>query len=139
MNLCENKRRETVVNFRLIKSTTCRIYHGLNGILKSSSSTIDILGVDIHTYGRWIDYQFTPEMNWSIFETDHAQPNSSLDKSNTAELKKVLSWKSTLSLSKHVYQQNGTNSIFLDYQLQFIKSYQFLRLNDEGLEENLHR
>ena len=33
--------------------------------MKQSSSR-DILGIDIETYRKWIEYQMTPEMNWSI-------------------------------------------------------------------------
>ena len=58
------KKYRTDNNFRLIKKTRNRIYQALKGRLKSSS-TIDILGMDIDTYRKWIEFQMTPEMNWS--------------------------------------------------------------------------
>ena len=57
-------RYKTVVNFRLIKNTRRRIHHALNGRSKSSS-TRDILGIGIDLYREWIEFQMTPEMNWS--------------------------------------------------------------------------
>ena len=66
-------RIKTDVNFRLIRNTRRRIHHALNGELKSSS-TKEILGIDIDTYRKWIERQTTPEMNWSNIEIDHVKP-----------------------------------------------------------------
>ena len=65
-------RRKTDVNFRLICNTRRRIHHALKGKSKSSS-TRDILGIDIDLYRKWIEYQMTPEMNWSNIEIDHVK------------------------------------------------------------------
>ena len=70
INSNERMRRQSDINYRLIKNTRCRNYHALNGKTKSSS-TLDILGIDIETYKKWIEFQFTPEMNWSNIEIDH--------------------------------------------------------------------
>ena len=56
-------RIKTDVSFRLIRAIRRGIHHALNGKPKSSS-TLDIFGVDIGTYRKWIEYQMTPEMNW---------------------------------------------------------------------------
>ena len=61
---CTRKKIKTGIRFRLTKNTRCRIYEYLKDISKSSS-TIVILGIDIDTYKKWIEYQFTPQMNWS--------------------------------------------------------------------------
>ena len=60
-----------------------------------SSSTKDILGIDIDTYRKWIEWQFTPEMNWSNTEVDHVKPIRMFDVSKDEELKEVFSWKNT--------------------------------------------
>ena len=54
------------------------------------------------------------------------------------ELKEAFSWKNTKPLLKQDSRQKGTKFSFLDYQLQFIKAYQFLKLNEERLNENIH-
>ena len=64
MNEYFKNRTKTDVNFRLIRNTRRRIHHALNAKTKPSS-TRDILGMDIDTYRKWIEFQFTSEMNWS--------------------------------------------------------------------------
>ena len=130
-------KRETDVNFRIISNTRNRIYKSLKGMTKQSS-TKDILGIDINTYRKWIEFQFTPEMNWSNIEIDHVKPICLFDISKDEELREPFNWKNTQPLLKEVHQQKGTKFYFLDYQLQFIKAYQFIKLNEERFTENLH-
>ena len=84
------KRIKTDVNFRLIRNTRRRILLALNGKSKSSS-TLDILGIDVETYRKWIDWQFTPEMNWRNIETDHVKPICMFNVSEDEELKEAFS------------------------------------------------
>ena len=133
----EKNRRKTDVNFRLIRNTRRRIHHALKGKSKSSS-TREILGLDIDLYRKWIEFQFTPEMNWFNIQIDHVKPICLFDVSKDEELKEAFNWKNTQPLLKEVHAQKGIKFNFLDYQLQFIKAYQFLRLNEEGFNENLH-
>ena len=76
--------------------------------MTKSSSTKDILGFDIDTYRKWLELQFTPEMNWSNIEIDHAKPICMFDVSEVEELKEAFSWKNTQPLLKHIHQQKGT-------------------------------
>ena len=134
----ERNRRKTDVNFRLIRNTRRRIHHALNGKSKSSS-TLDILGIDVETYLKWIEWQMTPEMNWSNIEIDHVKPICMFDVTKDYELKEAFSWKNTQPLLKQDHRQKGIKFNFLDYQLQFIKAYQFLKINEEErLNENIH-
>ena len=48
------------------------------------------------------------------------------------ELKEAFSWKNSKPLVKQDHQLKGIKFNFLDYELQFIKAYQFLKLNEEG-------
>ena len=54
------------------------------------------------------------------------------------ELKKAFNWRNTQPLLKHDHQQKGIKFNFLDYQLQFIKACQFIKLNEERFNENIH-
>ena len=102
-----------------------------------SISTKEILGIDINTYRRWIEYQFTPEMNWSNIEIDHVKPIFMFDISDDGKFKDAFNWKNTEPLLKHDHQQKGIKYNFLDYQIQFVKAYQFIKLNDqEGLSQD---
>ena len=73
----------------------------------------------------------TSEMNWSNIEIDHVKPICLFDVSKDEELKEAFSWKNIQPLLKHDYQLKGTKFNFPDYQLQFIKAYQFIKLDDQ--------
>ena len=79
-------KRETDGNFRLISNTRNRIYKSLNGMTKQSA-TKPVLGIDIETYGKWLEFQFTPEMNWSNTEIDHVKPICNFVVSNDEEVR----------------------------------------------------
>ena len=75
----------------------------------------------------------TPEMNWNFIEIDHVKPICLFDASKDDELRQAFNWKNTQPLLKHDHVQNGIKLNFLDYQLQFIQAYQFIKLNEENL------
>ena len=58
--------------------------------------------------------------------------------SDDKQLKEAFNWRNFQPLLKKDHQKKGTKNNFLDYQLQFIKAYQFIKLNEEGLNEYLH-
>ena len=130
-------RYKTDNNFRLISKTRSRIRKALNGKLKSSS-TRDSLGIDIDTYKKWIQWQFTPKMNWTNIEIDHVKAICLIDVSKNEELREAFKRKNTQPLLKQDHRQKGTKFNFQDYQPQFIKAYQFIKLNEEGYNENIH-
>ena len=59
--------------------------------------------------------------------------------SDDKELKLAFNWKKTQPLLEEVHSQKGIKFNFLDYQLQFIKAYQFLKLKEEGHNEDFHQ
>ena len=130
-------RRKTDVNFRLICNTRRRIHHALNGKSKSIS-TKEILGIDIETYKKRIEWQMTPDMTWNNIQIDHVKPICLFDVPKDEELKEAFNWKNTQPLLKEVHSHKGIKFNFLDYQLQFIKAYQFIKLNEERFNENIH-
>ena len=131
MNEYIKNRTKTDVKFRLIRNTRRRSHHALNGKSKSSS-TGDILGIDVDSYRKWIEFQFTPEMTWDNIEIDHVKAIDLFDVSKYEEVKETFNWRKTQTLLKRDHQKKGTKFNFLDYQLQFIKAYQFIKLNEEG-------
>ena len=93
-NLRERKRIAIDLKYGFIKNTRHGIHRALKGKSKSSA-TIDILGIDINTFKRWIDFQMTPEMNWRNMETDHVKNICLFDVSKDEELKEAFSRKNT--------------------------------------------
>ena len=130
MNEYVKYRIKTDVNFGLFRNTRRRIYQVLNGESKSTS-TKENLGIDLDLYRKWMEWQFTPEMNWSNIEIDHVKPICMFDISKDEELREAFSWKSTQPLLKQNHLQKGIRFNFFDYQLHFIKAYQFIKLNEE--------
>ena len=77
-------------------------------------------------------------MNWTNIELDHVNPICTFDLSDDEQLNEAFKWRNTQPLLKKDHLHKGTKFKFLDYQLQFIKAYQFIRLNEGGLTEDLH-
>ena len=132
-----NNRYKTDIDYRLIRKTRSRIYKSLKGMTKQSSS-INILGIDINLYRKWLEFQFTPEMNWDNIEIDHVKAICLFDVTKDEELREAFNWKNTQPLLKQDNRQKGTKFDFFDYQNQFIKAYQFIQLNEERFNENIH-
>ena len=61
------------------------------------------------------------------------------DVSKDEELREAFCWRNTESLLKQDHRQKGTKFNFLDYQLQFIKAYQLIKLNEKGPNEDIHQ
>ena len=79
-------------------------------MMKQSSSR-DILGIDIDT---WIEFQFTPEMDWSNIEIDHIKPICMFDERKDDELRQAFNWKTTQPSLKHDHQTKGIKFNFLE-------------------------
>ena len=62
----------------MIVYTRNRFHRSLKGMTKQSSKK-NFLGRDIELYRKWIEWQFTPEMNWSNTEFDHVKPIGMFD------------------------------------------------------------
>ena len=137
INESRKNRRKTDVNFCLICNTRRRIHQALNGKSKSISSK-EILGIHNDTYKKWIEWQMTPDMTWDNIEIDHVKPICLFDVTKDEELKEAFNWKKTQPLLKEVHSQKGIKFNFLDYQLQFIKAYQFIRLKEDRFNEYIH-
>ena len=133
-----NNRYKTDNNFRLISKTRSRIRTALQRKTKSSS-TINILGIDLDTYRNGIEFQMTPDMTWDNIKIDHNNAICFFDVAKDEELREAFNWKYTQTLLKQDHRQKGSKFNFLDYQLQFIKAYQFLKLNEKGPNEDIHQ
>ena len=56
---------------------------------------------------EWIEWQFTPEMNWTNIEIDHVKPICMFDVSDDEQLKEAFSWKNTQLLLKQDHRLKG--------------------------------
>ena len=71
----------------------------------------------------------TPYMSWTNIEIDHVKPICMFDSSKDEELGEISCWKNIQPLLEQDHQQKGIKCSFFDYQLQFIRAFQFTKLN----------
>ena len=60
--------------------------------------------MDNDLYRKWIEFQMTPEKNWSKIEIDHVKAICLFDLSKDEELKEAFDWKNTQTLLKKDHQ-----------------------------------
>ena len=94
----------------MIVYTRNKNYKSLKGVIKQSSSGC-VLGIVVDIYRKWIEIQFTPEMNWVNVEIDHVKPICKFDISEVGELEEAFCWKNTQPFSEE-NQHKGTKYVF---------------------------
>ena len=90
--------------------------------MTKQSSTKEILGVDILTYRNRIQWQLTPEMNWTNIEIDHVRPICIFDVSKEEELRDAFIRKNTQPLLKEAHQRKGIKNKFFRLSITIYKS-----------------
>ena len=75
----------------------------------------DILGIDIDTYRKRIEFQMTPGMNWKNFDNDYVRPISSFDVSNNEGLQQAFLWITNQHSIEKIHQQKRTQFDFVAY------------------------
>ena len=98
----EIKTEITLFFFRLHHNTRSKINHALKGESKSAS-TKEILGDDIDLYKERMEFQTTPEMNWSNIEIDQVKPISLFDLSRDEKILEAFIWVNTQPILKEVH------------------------------------
>ena len=66
-------------------------------------------------------------MNYTNNEIDHVKAICLFDVSDDEQLKEAFNWRNTQPLLNQDHQQKGIKFNFLDYQIQFIKEYKFIK------------
>ena len=64
----------------------------------TKQSSTKVLGIDIDTHRKWIEWPMTPEMNRTNIEINHVKPICLFDVSQDEKLKEAFSWKNTQHL-----------------------------------------
>ena len=78
-------------------------------------------------------------MKWSDFEIDYVKPLLFFNVSNENDLNEVFCWNITQPLLREDHQQKRIKYNFLNHQLRFIKAFPFLKLNEEGPNQDPHQ
>jgi len=96
-----------------------------------------MLGKENITYRRRIEFQMTPDMNWSNIDIDHVKTTCVFDVCNDKEMREAFHWINTERLAKGIHSKVGTKFNLLDYHLQFNKAHEFINRNEERFNEDV--
>lgn len=94
------ERRKNDRQYRLLCNLRSRV---MCAVKNRSESTKSLLGCSIPEFEKYIESQFTPEMNWSNYgkywEIDHIKPCCSFDLEDEAQQKQCFHWSNCRPLS----------------------------------------
>ena len=143
--LCQKKRRDSHLNFKLahnIRVRTNKAFKSQN--VKKTNKTFDLLGCFHSFFKNCVIHQLygntTLENCGSVWQIDHCSAVASFNliDENENDVKKCFIW---VILRPMYVKDNIIKGDEVDerlYLLQEIKAYQFIKLNEEGLNEVLH-
>lgn len=100
-NARNRERRKTDINYRIKMTVRSRIYDALikNGIYRTHK--IKYLGIDLATYRKWLESQFTKKMTWknhgTYWHIDHVIPCDyyKFETKDDTNIYKCFNWKNT--------------------------------------------
>ena len=116
------EQRKVDENFRMKEILRSKIHKLLSG---KESSYQDLLGCDIDTLRRWLQFQFDSKMSWNnlgtYWQIDHILPMSKFDLTHHATQKICFSWTNLQPLEKTRNRQKS-NKFELHYYFNSIVS-----------------
>ena len=143
MNLYQKKRRDSDLNFKLahnIRVRTNKAFKSQN--VRKTNKTFDLLGCSHSFFKSWIIHQLygnmTVENYGTVWQIDHCLAVASFNLLDEIDMKKCFNW---VNLRPMYVKDNiikGDKINIRWYLLQEIKAYQFIKLNEERFNENIH-
>ena len=110
--------------------------------IKKTNKTIDLLGCSPEFYRRWIIQQLQGDMTienyGSTWQIDHCLSIASCDLSDENDKKKCFNWVNLRPIYSTENNLKGSKIDYRLYLLQQIKAYQFIKLNEERFNKNIH-
>ena len=122
-----NKNEKT----RIAGNLRNRIYKALHSNSKSAK-TMELLGCEIEFFKKWIESQFTPEMNWKNIHIDHHVPCAAFDLSKEDEPKICFHWKNMQPLLAKDNLMKGCKRDYISECQQKIFADNYEKLQEIG-------
>lgn len=117
------------INYRIKKSLAAR----LRAVLQKENTTMSYIGCPIQYLREWLEYNFTPEMNWNNYGTywhiDHIIPVACFDLTN--ETQKMICWNWTNLAPLKKSTNCSKKSLINELQIKFIKD-KLIKFKEEG-------
>ena len=142
-SILDKERRKTDLNFKLIsniKNRTNKAFKSQN--VRKTNKTFDLLGCSNSFFQRWIFHQLYGNMNLenysSVWQVDHCLPIASFNILDEIDMKKCFNWVNLRPMYSNKNISKGDKIDHRLYLMQEIKAYQFIELNEKGLNEDIH-
>ena len=137
-SILDKEKRKTDLNFKLnsnIRVRTNKAFKSQN--VRKINKTFDLLGCSNSFFQRWIIHQLysnmTIENYGSVWQIDHCLPIASFNILDEIDMKKCFNWVNLGPMHPNKTISKGDKIDHRLYLMQEIKAYQFLKLNEEGL------
>ena len=144
INLYQKKRRDSDLNFKLahnLRVRTNKAFKSQN--VRKTNKTLGLLGCSHSFFKNWIIHQLygnmTLENYGSVWQIDHCLAVASFNLLDENDMKKCFNW---VNLRPMHLKDNIIKGDKIDirlYLLQEKKAYQFIKLNIEGPNEDIHQ
>lgn len=139
-NAWYKEKRKTDPNFRLSNDMRTVLRRALKcGKITKSSSAGKLLGFDIDTFRRWLEFHFEPWMSWDNYgkwHIDHVLPISRFDLSNPEEQRVCLHWSNMQPMCAKANIAKKNTIVLHDYFNCLISAHRFIAsLGCEGNRE----
>ena len=143
IRIYEKNRKKTDLNFKIpcnLRSRTSPAFKSQN--VRKTNKTFDLLGCSHSFFKNWIVHQLysnmTLENNGSVWQIDHCLPIASFNLLDESDMKKCFNW---INIRPMYSNENNSKNKKIDnrlYLLQEIKAKYFLKLNEEGYNEDFY-
>ena len=143
INFYGKNRRDPELIFKLahtIRVRNNKAFKSQN--LRKTNKTFDLLVCSNSFFKSWIIHQLYGDMSLdnygSVWQIDHSLPLTSFNLLDENDMKKCSNW----IILRHMYsKENNSKNDKIDHYLylcQEVKAKFFMKLNEEGLSEDLH-
>lgn len=126
----EQKRND--IQYKLICNHRLYIYKCLTQKNRKTKRSLLYLGCTLETLQKWLEFQFTDEMNWENYgkywTIDHILPLSKFDFKDDIQINIAFNWK---NLQPSIDNFEKSNNIRLyEYFNSIISAHRFIKCND---------
>ena len=136
-------RKGSTLNFKFACNLRSRTYQAFKSQnVRKINKTFDLLGCSHSVFQNWIVHQLygnmTLENYGSVWQIDHCLPIASFNLLDEIEMKKSFN---RINFRPIYSNENNFKKAKIDYQLYLLQeeACQFIKLNEEGPNEDIHQ
>ncbi len=129
------ERRKTDMDFRLTEILRSKYHKMIKG---SETSYIKIIGCDVETLKKWIEFQFDKEMNWEnqgiFWQLDHILPINQFNLKNEKDIQACFNWTNLQPLRSFENREKSDNIILHYYMNSIVNINRFIKKTKSNFE-----